>query len=265
MSYSEQDWERLGRLLMQRRGQLGSQFLNRQEFVRTTGLNERLVYDLENARRTSYRPATVAAVESAYRLPPGFIDKALADASIQTAEPGDAPSRLGQMLIHRRIALSPDYAARRAFAASVGLAEEFVADLEHGRIVALTGEQQAQVERAYCWTPGSVAAALDGREPGAIDIRNVTGSAFMSASTGATVAAEASDVVMMDLRDAPDDVSDDVKALWNNYPIERRIIWHLPIPLYERELVQEYMHGMRAAVRKAQQEQRDRNGGSQAS
>jgi hypothetical protein len=253
------DWPRLAEHVIARRVALGYQ--HRRAFADAVGVSDRTLAKVEDG--TSVGRSTLGALDNALKWAPGSAS-AILRGGHPTPAPGSHPQgRLGELLIKRRIEMDPAYAPRHAFADSVGLTEEFVADVEHGRMLGLTGEQQALIERAYSWVPGSVAAVLDGKEPAAIP--NVTGSAYMSATTGTTVAAEASDVVMMDLRTPPDDVSDDVKALWNNYPIERRIVWHLPIPWYERELLQEYLHGMRAAVRRAQQEQRDRNGGSQAS
>lgn len=101
MSDPQPDWARLGRLLTQRRGQLGSEYLNRQKFCQITGLNERLVSDLENARRDGYRPATKAAVEQAYQWASGSIEKVLAGGDptpltesrgLASAEPADGES-----------------------------------------------------------------------------------------------------------------------------------------------------------------------------
>jgi hypothetical protein len=66
-------WERLARILIDRRGELDPVYKSRLKFAADTGLNERLISDLENARRTSYRGATLRAVEVAYRWAPGSI------------------------------------------------------------------------------------------------------------------------------------------------------------------------------------------------
>ena len=82
VSDPREGWERLAALLINRRVELSPQYRNRQKFAADTGLNERLISDLENSRRTSYRSTSLRAVERAYRWQPGSIDRALA---------GDAP------------------------------------------------------------------------------------------------------------------------------------------------------------------------------
>jgi hypothetical protein len=77
VSYPPEAWERLGRLLVSRRVQLDPAFRNRQKFIAATGMHERLVSDLEKGRRYSYRPATIDAVEAAYGLTPGSLDRVL--------------------------------------------------------------------------------------------------------------------------------------------------------------------------------------------
>lgn len=71
---SNENWERLGRLLSEQRGRIES---NARAFADQTGLNYRLVWDLENARRTNYRVAKLAEVEKAYRWGPGSIKRVL--------------------------------------------------------------------------------------------------------------------------------------------------------------------------------------------
>lgn len=79
MSYPAEDWQRLGRMLRAQRVALKPEWHNRQKFVNASGLNERLVSDLEKGRRAAYRDSTLDAVENAYQLPQGAIQKALAD------------------------------------------------------------------------------------------------------------------------------------------------------------------------------------------
>lgn len=78
MSDSHAGWQRLAALLSDRRTRLDPQYKSRLKFAADTGLNERLIADLENARRSSYRPTTLGAVETAYRWAPGSIDRVLA-------------------------------------------------------------------------------------------------------------------------------------------------------------------------------------------
>lgn len=77
VSDAGEDWARLGTLLSERRGRLGPQMKSRQKFSAATGLNERLVADLENARRVGYKPATLAAVERAYSWAAGSVQRVL--------------------------------------------------------------------------------------------------------------------------------------------------------------------------------------------
>lgn len=74
--------ERVGRLLSRRRVELNPRYSNRQKFLAATGLNARLVYDLERGRRFGYRDSTIDAVEQAYWLQPGAIAQALANPAI---------------------------------------------------------------------------------------------------------------------------------------------------------------------------------------
>lgn len=170
MSYPDEVWKRVGRLLTRRRPQINPAYSNRQKFIADTLLNERLVSDLEKGRRTSYRDATLASVEIAYRLTPGSISKALADPSIEDlgtlATPDDPPMRLlGKALIRRRAELDPAFGPRADFAKAAGLQVTFIADVENGRLPALSGEEVAAIEAAYGWDAGSVVAVLAGAEP----------------------------------------------------------------------------------------------------
>jgi len=77
-------WERLGALLIQRRTQLSPRFHNRGAFCEAAGLNYRLVYDIEEARRTNFGRSALAAIEAAYRLTPGAIGRFLAGGKLGT-------------------------------------------------------------------------------------------------------------------------------------------------------------------------------------
>ncbi|ETK36187.1 hypothetical protein [Microbispora sp. ATCC PTA-5024] len=70
-------WERVASLLVDRRVQLNPRYKNRLKFAADTGLNERLISDLENARRHSYRDTTLRAVEAAYQWTAGSIQRIL--------------------------------------------------------------------------------------------------------------------------------------------------------------------------------------------
>lgn len=71
-------WQRLGRLLIERRVELG--YPRRLTWARETLRlsNDRILSDLERARRTNYDPATLAQVERMYQWAPGSIRAVLA-------------------------------------------------------------------------------------------------------------------------------------------------------------------------------------------
>ena len=73
---TNQDWERLGRLLTARRIELG--FPVRSKFADARNLtHSRTVSDIENAKRDNFEPATLALVEQLYEWAPGSIDAVL--------------------------------------------------------------------------------------------------------------------------------------------------------------------------------------------
>jgi hypothetical protein len=81
-------WARLGRLLMERRARLNPRWTVRKAFAADVGLNAGLIRDIETAQRDTYTPATLAAVETAYRYAPGSIANVLEGGDpIELAEP----------------------------------------------------------------------------------------------------------------------------------------------------------------------------------
>jgi hypothetical protein len=70
--------ERLGELLVQRRIELNPRWRKRTVFAEDHGLNWRLLYDIERARRDTFGDETLAAVEVAYRWRKGSIAAVLA-------------------------------------------------------------------------------------------------------------------------------------------------------------------------------------------
>jgi hypothetical protein len=87
---SQERWERLGGMLIQRRVELDARYRNRTAFAADTGLNWRLLYDIEKAARTNFPADTLAEIEIAYRLPQGSIRNFLdhvSDTLIPRAEP----------------------------------------------------------------------------------------------------------------------------------------------------------------------------------
>lgn len=70
-------WERLGRLLEQRREQMHRPWRKLTQFTRDRDIDYRVAWDLEHGRRTNYRQLTIAAVEVAYGWAPGSVASVL--------------------------------------------------------------------------------------------------------------------------------------------------------------------------------------------
>lgn len=70
--------KRLGLLLRQARVELSLRYKDRAVFARETGLNERLLQDVETAYRLRFKEDTKLALEIAYGWEPGSIDAVLA-------------------------------------------------------------------------------------------------------------------------------------------------------------------------------------------
>ena len=83
MPASRSDWERVGRQLAERRVQISARYANRRVFAEETGLNWRTLYDAEYGKRATFRRETVGAFETALRLVPGSIDRALAGGDLE--------------------------------------------------------------------------------------------------------------------------------------------------------------------------------------
>ena len=87
---TQERWQRLGGLLIQRRVELDPRYRYRNAFADAAGLDWRLLYDIEKGRRTNFGRATITAIEVAYRLQPGSIGEFLDDAE-DTLIPLPAP------------------------------------------------------------------------------------------------------------------------------------------------------------------------------
>ena len=72
------NWKRLGELLVRRRIELDPRYSNRRLFADESGLNYRIVSDVERGRRDNYENQTIAAVEVAYRVLPGSVARVVA-------------------------------------------------------------------------------------------------------------------------------------------------------------------------------------------
>ena len=110
-------WQRLGTALKQRRVTLDQQFRNRKAFAEATGLDYRLIYDIEESRRTNFGVATLTVIEVGYRLMPGSIARFLgggdlepADAAVVPAEtpPDDESPSPGAVAFARAVGIDPD-------------------------------------------------------------------------------------------------------------------------------------------------------------
>jgi len=87
-------WERLGRLLAERRSQISPRYRNRRAFAAEREMNWRTLHDVELAKRDNFTPATMSAFESAYMLAPGSLERTLAGGDLEPARvPGPAPLR----------------------------------------------------------------------------------------------------------------------------------------------------------------------------
>jgi hypothetical protein len=72
------EWDRLGKLLTERRKEMDPRWDDLTLFTRERGLDWRMAWDLENNRRVNYRPLTLAGVEVAYGWEKGSISRVLA-------------------------------------------------------------------------------------------------------------------------------------------------------------------------------------------
>jgi len=70
-------WEALGQALQRKRTKIDPSYRDRSVFARELGFNDRLIADLERARRHSYRDTTLSAIEMAYRLKEDAISRFL--------------------------------------------------------------------------------------------------------------------------------------------------------------------------------------------
>lgn len=86
-------WKRLGELLIRRRVELDPRYQNRSTFSTERGLDYRLAYDIEEARRTNFRKGTLAGIANAYAVTPDSLLAVLRDAHAQLEPAGFAASQ----------------------------------------------------------------------------------------------------------------------------------------------------------------------------
>jgi hypothetical protein len=87
-------WERLARALIARRLDLDPKYKSREAFARDTGMDYRVLFDIEKARRTNFGPITITRLERAYKLQNGSIERFLADPDLT-----EFPDRIGSAAI----------------------------------------------------------------------------------------------------------------------------------------------------------------------
>lgn len=96
---NESAWARLGRLLAGRRIQLGARYKNKALFSREREINRRMLWTIESGARDTYTPDTLRAIEAAYMLAPGSLDRVLDGGELEplpsprAAAPEAAPVR----------------------------------------------------------------------------------------------------------------------------------------------------------------------------
>lgn len=75
----DDNWTRVGDALAARRPQLDPSFENRATFAKATGVDYRVLFDIETHKRTNFGTKTITRIEQAYGLPDGAIEAALDD------------------------------------------------------------------------------------------------------------------------------------------------------------------------------------------
>lgn len=73
MAWAPDDWKRLGKQLVARRVDLENAWSNRRRFTDDNGVDYRVVYDIEKARRDNFSPSMIRRLEKAYKLRAGAI------------------------------------------------------------------------------------------------------------------------------------------------------------------------------------------------
>src|SRR5690606_24325282 len=70
-NYPDEAWQRLGKLLRQRRPLIDPRYRVRRVFAADNHLTDKTVQEVENAYRSTFSDQMLTAIEVAYRLPPG--------------------------------------------------------------------------------------------------------------------------------------------------------------------------------------------------
>jgi hypothetical protein len=163
-TYPHEAWQRLGRALERRRGELGYGFRQRGRFSRELGggrISVKTISRLEKGERGSYPQATVGAAEAIYRWAPGSFEAVLRGGDpdpLPVAGPGGRRpaaggehgpptpgERLASWVYVRMRALGRADADIHQFIAAEGLPREPTTLSAVQRIVAATGASVAEV------------------------------------------------------------------------------------------------------------------------
>ena len=162
-TYPHEAWERLGRALERRRGELGYGFRQRGRFTRERGggtISVKTVSRLEKAERSSYPESTVGAAEAMYQWAPGSFEAVLKGGdpdSLVIAQPREralitsehAPPTSGERIASwvyvRMRQLGHSENAIHAFIAAEGLPREPTTVLAVQRIAEATGASVPEV------------------------------------------------------------------------------------------------------------------------
>jgi hypothetical protein len=121
---TESPWKRLGRLLAERRTELGARYRNKNLFAEERQINRRMLWSVESGDRGNYGKETVRLIESAYVLVPGSIERTVAGGDLEPltdrraalAARGDVPPPLFSVsdddaVLEKVIAALADYFA----------------------------------------------------------------------------------------------------------------------------------------------------------
>ncbi|MGI5153635.1 hypothetical protein [Microbispora sp. CA-102843] len=111
MSGSADDWKRLGEQLVARRVELNSDWSNRSKFTHDTGVDYRVVYDLERAKRTNFSGAMIRRLEKAYQLRAGAIPAILGgdDIALWGNEVNERRAREAREQLHTRSVMEGEF------------------------------------------------------------------------------------------------------------------------------------------------------------
>lgn len=123
-----QDWQRLARLVIHRRVELGH--ARQTGFADASGIKIRTLNNIENARSTGYDPATIARLEQALHWEPGSVEAVLAGGEARVSEPTVDELKLARAVLIQAMRLDDPEEMRDALADVLALVARA---MEHGR------------------------------------------------------------------------------------------------------------------------------------